>query len=343
MEHSYVQLINNPREGITVESVLMRRGKKNKTLIAIPQNGLGDRIKLLASSLYLCAHEDINLVVMWAKNCSGYSSCCGIFDIFQSTEIKSIDNPRMTENEYISTDPVNDLKVLDRVWVSGNTFFKSTFSNQEAMSFLYPFILNIVSPKVVASLTKYKTKDCVGVHVRRGDLCEVNEQQYRIVPEEDFFAKIDKDQKVFLCTEDEKVRASFLKNYGKNLTFVENGKLDRSSVEGAITALTEILLLSRCKKIFCSPSGFSEVAAMFSSAEREVVYPSSIQCFFPHPDNEHTIQAGLVGRCLYCGKSGKRDGIQRVCSATYEEAQQNQFNLRHSIVGDTGLLWGVES
>ena len=208
-------------------------------------NGLGDRIKLMSSCLHLAEDLDVNLSVIWPKNCCGYSACCGYFDIFEKDSAERIDIEIENADSLFFHEDLQLAKFEDHATLFVCSYgFVGGLNPRESMKLMNDFIYKNLSQDILLKIDRFNLEDHVGIHVRRGDLSEDNEQQYRIVPCPDFFDRIRSD-KIFLCTESMKVRRVFLEYYGEHLSFYNSEDLNRNTLSGTITALIEIMLLSK--------------------------------------------------------------------------------------------------
>ena len=137
-----------------------------------------------------------------------------------------------------------------------------------------------ICQEVQKFLKKNDLKNCVGVHVRRGDVERnvkkgVDLHKFRQV--EQFFDCLDgiRAKKIFLCTEGEDVRREFIEKYGLgNILFyparsyirecpaIRSEGPDWEVEESLNDAFIDNLLLSECKKIVHVSSNFTEAAAL---------------------------------------------------------------------------------
>ena len=203
-------------------------------------------------------------------------------------------NKKTGRKEFTVTDSIIenfDVLVTDHLHLlglesdRGRIATKIMGQNKEFRKELRDAILQIrpnsyIRQKVQGFLKKHDLKNCVGVHVRRGDVERniergVDLHKYRKVQQ--FFDCLDglRAGKIFLCTEGEVVRKEFIEKYGweKVLfyparSYIRECPLTRlegpdEEVEKSLNdAFIDNLLLSECKKILHVSSNFSEAAAL---------------------------------------------------------------------------------
>ncbi len=147
-------------------------------------------------------------------------------------------------------------------------------------------VINSIKPnsyirqEVRGFLKKHDLKNCVGVHVRRGDVERnvkngIDLHKFRQV--EQFFDCLDgiRAKRIFLCTEGKDVKKEFIEKYGvENVLFYPARSYIREcpitrlegsneEVEESLNdAFIDNLLLSECSKIVHVSSNFTEAAAL---------------------------------------------------------------------------------
>jgi hypothetical protein len=107
------------------------------------------------------------------------------------------------------------------------------------------------------------SEETIGFHIRRGDnIVSVQTSPtaaFRAIMEE----MINSNYKVFLATDDEQISREFQHEWPNNVIQIHNKCFERGTLRGDKDALADLLLLSRCCKIFGSYfSSFSEYASM---------------------------------------------------------------------------------
>lgn len=112
----------------------------------------------------------------------------------------------------------------------------------------------------------------IGMHIRRTD----NKESIARSPVELFVNKAREeldyypDRRIYLATDDEPTKLLFAREFGSDRVIFSPSEADRTSEAGIKGALTELLCLSMCNKIYGSYwSSFSEAAALFGAKELE--------------------------------------------------------------------------
>ena len=115
----------------------------------------------------------------------------------------------------------------------------------------------------VESCRASHSADMIGLHIRRTD----NAISIKMSPIELFKQKIEEELKknpgivFFLATDDKEVKKDLLSTYG-NAIFTRENIAQRNDPDGVRDALVDLLLLSKCNKLYGSYwSSFSEEAA----------------------------------------------------------------------------------
>jgi len=114
--------------------------------------------------------------------------------------------------------------------------------------------------------------DTIGVHIRRGDHPTAAERSPEKIFVEKMSVEIERDPhaRFFLCTDDSEVERRFKEAFGSRVRTHSREK-SRSAPEGVRSALVDLYCLSRTRKIIGSyQSSFSEVAARLGGVELSV-------------------------------------------------------------------------
>ena len=122
-------------------------------------------------------------------------------------------------------------------------------------------------------------KDTVGLHIRRTD----NAMSVRHSPLTLFFNAVDLELKhnpetnFYLASDDEDTKKVLVERYGGDRIVTSSLKADRSSASGIKNAFLEMVILSKCSKIYGSfYSSFSEAASKLGNVRLETLRtPSS--------------------------------------------------------------------
>lgn len=261
--------------------------KGNITLI--PIGGLANRMRAIASAVYLCRLTGSSLDVYWIRDKGLNASFANIFDEIGSDNISIhedsmsvrllYDHPRrhnlwlpsvfqgvLFRNRVYSQEMNRyDRETFMELASEGNLYISSCYPIIDFPESLFselfrplPEILSRVDA-VVCGMSDYR----IGVHVRRTD----HSVSVSNSPDELFHKAVDKELllhpslSIYLATDSERVKSEFMDKYGDRI-YCSSSEADRNSVSGIQEAVSEMYILSRTIKIFGScGSSFSEVAA----------------------------------------------------------------------------------
>lgn len=260
--------------------------------------GLANRMRLLASGLWLNTIVESRVIGFWeendALNCPYhllFEDIDGLEMVPKNKKYKLVSSSNQESfvrkqkswwlNKLIGVDYCLEEKDFGKlIWSGkmdiaatkkdyGRMYFK-TFEefgeNKEEFKKFKPVapLLNII-----AGITDRFNKSTVGVHIRRTD----NAASIEHSPTELFVNKmkeeIDRDAATlfFLCTDDVEVEAS-LRNIFNDRIITYPKELSRQTQKGIQDALVDMFCLSHTKKIYGSHwSSFSEIAARLNGAE----------------------------------------------------------------------------
>jgi len=121
--------------------------------------------------------------------------------------------------------------------------------------------------KVAEFERKNNIKDCVGVHMRRGDFLNGKDKLGLISDDEGFISKIrelikvNPEERFFLCTDSEETQQKFKKLFGDRIITFTKTNFDRLGVIFTQEGLVDLLILSKTKRILGTyGSTFTEMA-----------------------------------------------------------------------------------
>lgn len=124
--------------------------------------------------------------------------------------------------------------------------------------------------KPVANIDLIEKKSAIGIHIRRTDnLISKDESPINLFVEKMEY-EISKDKNIlfYVATDDDMVRKMLLNKFRKNIILQKEIEFSRNNYHGMMCALTDLINLSNCKKIYGSYwSSFSEVAAAIGNIE----------------------------------------------------------------------------
>jgi hypothetical protein len=123
-----------------------------------------------------------------------------------------------------------------------------------------------------AFLHQESLDDAIAVHVRRGDLHrhrgkKTGGHQKRLIPTKEYFRYIESNplaDRYMLFTENNETKEEFVQRYGKRIIVYPRARYGRNT-QGIQQAMTEMILMSRCRHIIAGRSNFNLAASMMGN------------------------------------------------------------------------------
>jgi hypothetical protein len=263
-----------------------------KKLVLVPECGLCNRMRAMASGVYLAEKQDFDCTVYWEKVAECYVNFEEIFEKVNLPDIKIIsyeplknrfrkifldrNKPTNFSLPKILRAPFFDLQYVD---YQGNdnpktdnkrVFVRSMYSFAEHYPLTELFVprkeIQTEINKIVSRFADYT----VGFHIRRTDHTVAKARN----TVEDFIAAMKKEiaeneqVKFFIATDDLEVKRCLIERFGEKIIVYEKAELSRSSEQGMRDAVIDLWCLSRTAKIYGSfTSSFSETAAEMGGVE----------------------------------------------------------------------------
>jgi len=247
---------------------------KDADIIVSLAGGLGNRLHTLYSAHYLTMHYGLPLKYYWHDD---FGSGCGFNDLFDDERLVMIqDRAELYNNRLeIRNSMITNTELQQKIhWVhpftarlehsSHSPDLAETFNNIK----LHPSIIDEINNINIPENT-------FGIHVRGGDIKVGNidpRDKRKYVSPEAFFSTIDdilnhnNNQKFLLSCENLEDEELFTNRYNKqNLIILGSCPYNRNSKRGIICGFINIILLSKCIKIFGMVSSFSSVAVHISN------------------------------------------------------------------------------
>jgi len=261
----------------------------------IPIGGLGNRIRVIESSIRLSREINSTLRIIWFKDqgmgCRFDRLFCPIDDDMIQVREASFkdyiyDRPRL-KNLYL---PFLAEKILfdDCIYEKESCFhneslnYKAIAKNKNIyIASFMPFYVNENNshysmfrpiPELQARIekeTELFSNNTIGIQIRRGD----NSTSTKLSPTALFIEKmnLEKDALFYLTTDSDKEKETLSKLFEGRILFQHNTTI-RSSEQGIQQALVEMFTLSKTKKIYGSfHSSFGEVASLIGNIEFEIL------------------------------------------------------------------------
>jgi len=253
---------------LSVEEMNTMRKKRRKLYIQV-KNGLGNRLRALASAQAIAEATDRQLLVYWPRD----NHCdCSFSDLFSTHLPVSVNH---FEGKLSSGDLDTLLKQDMDIYLSSACTLKSKYTSWEKeCKYLRSLSFSKEVQKIISSVD---VSNCVGVHVRMGQQnysfestegwdrntkekleASRKESHYTVFIEEmtrrptnDFFVAADSQE----------IYDAMIRKFGSRIKYLKRQVFDRSR-EQLFYALADVVLLSKCVLLLGSPwSSFTELAS----------------------------------------------------------------------------------
>lgn len=260
----------------------------------VPLGGLCNRMRAMASGVYLAKKLNGSIFIYWKKNSECFADFSELFCSIDSYDVTVkaytwkesylavsrkknfhipkvirgffFDNQISGKNEYLDEDQIEALG-------GGKIFITSGYS----LTTRYPLTeLFIPTPEIMKQINRIKerfTENVIGIHIRRGD----NIQSIRKNKVEDYFRFMDEEIDAnpgtifYLATDSADVKQEMISRYGDRIIF-HDAVLERHSVQGMEDAVVDLWCLSSTKRIIGSYySSYSDLAAELGGIELSII------------------------------------------------------------------------
>ena len=273
-----------------------------KYIICINHAGLGNRLKCLISVMRLSEILERELILYWPiKSYFG----CDFEDLFENSfpkigeeglkKIKKEGNCKLYKSVLDNLDDPHKY-LLFKTWrfvllpneIPEN--FAKVFPSKEGRDIDFEYgrvpeeirqklliYINKLKPKMQIVVDdfaeKHNLKDCIGIHIRKGDYRFTADRRDKISSDEKFIKRMNEmpKNKFLLCTDSKETEDKFKKVFGKRIIIFPKGDRKQSKVIAIKEALTDLLLLSKTKHLLGSYlSTFTELAWWFGNCKSKV-------------------------------------------------------------------------
>ena len=274
-------------------------GNFKKNLIIRPAYGLGNRLRAIASCYSICKSLGLNLIINWV---SDHHCNCNMYDLFdeigtfgyvvnEEIIIENLEKEGYKFYNYIETEPNGkkdqfiDFENETEVFIKSNCSINSKYSSRYYIDFFKNVKFNNYVNELINSID---TKNCIGMHIRMGGGKEFCSESYDnsknwtaeeaklifqnrekshidyFIDQIDNILNNDPSQQIYIATDLEENYKILIDLYGEeNIKFLKRKVYDRSA-EQIKFALTDMILLSKCKSFYGSSySSFSEMVVAF--------------------------------------------------------------------------------
>lgn len=263
-----------------------------KKLTLVPMGGLANRIFAITAAISFCKDNGVYLKIYWFRDRGMGAKFGDLFNVSQELDNVEIidakwfhflyDRPRKKNlwlpkiyqkkifdkslYEYDEEDAVTKCLSYDSVYlVQWGQFYKQNVD----LSTIYPCdnIRRIVDQRM------FKNGNVIGIHIRRTD----NVLSIQNSPDKLFIRLMreeinrNKGLQFYLASDSDEVKEKMCREFSDKI-IIYNNFLDRSKKMGIIDAYIELLLLSRCSKIYGSfGSTYSMLASSLSGIQLCIV------------------------------------------------------------------------
>jgi hypothetical protein len=266
-------------------------------IIAKAQSGLANKLRVIESVVSLVKDLDCPADIIWAPEWQMVAHYRDLFEpsgLFSVTDhdkfrysrssfsVKTYKKPLSALiNRYYGIElAFNDVDIFRQVrpghWdiramVEGKTAYIDTCHNFYSYHYNFSWIKPV--PAIADTVGRFeeiiKNKKCIGLHIRRTDNLSSVENSPDYLFENAIREEISRDPSsvFFLATDDYKTQAHFIDLFGAGRILAHPKKFGRDSVKAIQDAVVDWMLLTRCRKLYCSYfSSFSETAIAVSKA-----------------------------------------------------------------------------
>jgi hypothetical protein len=266
-------------------------------IIAKTLAGLANKLRVIESAVSLAKDLDYPLEVVWVPDFQMVAHYRELFETSELFDVVDYDKYKYCRSSFsigsykkpisklinlsYGIDMVfNELDIFQQVrpglWdiqslAKGKTTYIDTC--HDFYSYRYNFSWARPIPLIAEAVTDFESKmdhhKCIGLHIRRTDNISSIENSPDYLFESAIREEIEKDPSAvfLLATDDSKTQLHFINIFGNDRILAHPKKFGRDTVAATQDALIDWLLLSKCKKLYCSFfSSFSETAAAVSNA-----------------------------------------------------------------------------
>ena len=276
--------------------------KGNGKLLFVPNGGLGNRMRAIASAYELRRQTGISVDAVWITDWTLGAPWASLFQPFEEEGFRVRDASLLDKMRYdqprrhnlwlpllpqkllfeqrIDNYNVTPLKRqgLDfAAWAKGHRSYMNCYQEFGPIDrTLYPRLFHPVEAveQMLATITSQFAPRTIGFHVRRTDHAAAIARSplSLFIDKAEETLAADPTAKIFLATDDDETKRQLTERYKNSVITPPTGTYNRGTIDGMRAALAEMLALSRTEKIFgCFESTFPVVASRMSGTPLEVL------------------------------------------------------------------------
>lgn len=266
---------------------------KENSIRFVPLGGLCNRMRAIASGIYISKKLGCPISVHWNKN----SECFADFtELFQPILAENVSvKPYRRSDFYLSLDRKRNIYIpgiirhfiFDKQIVGkgecmddskienlqGRIYMISGYSVAKCFSLADLFVPTLEIQEQINGLKTQYSENVYGIHIRRTD----NMQSILKNEVDDYLRFMDQkietcpDVKFYLATDSVEVKQLMINRYGNCIVF-HDAILERNSVQGMKDAVVDLWCLSLTKEIIGSYySSYSDIAAELGDIELRIL------------------------------------------------------------------------
>ena len=258
-------------------------------LLFVPSGGLGNRLRALASAVWLTRATGTQLQTIWFQDWALHAPFHTLFEdnsqlclreaswrdllVYDRPRKRNLFVPKWFQNRLFSQRieeyEVTPLKKrgFDFVqWVKGKRSYMSCYQDfGEVPNALYAELFHPIAAleqRIEENLQKVGPHP-IGIHIRRTD----NQASIALSPIQLFIDRAEEilkehpDQRFYLATDDEPTKLAFKQRFGEHIITASN-KAERGNTAGIQDAVVEMFTLARMEEIYgTADSSFSVIAS----------------------------------------------------------------------------------
>lgn len=263
-----------------------------KTIHLIPYAGLGNRMRVISSVYNYALNKSYNLVVHWNKEGGLNASFYSLFEPIKGLEIRDSKLKDFFLYNYPNKYNLCIPKLFDKLGkhksfhsMGLNSINKLSFDEEEIIistysqqGELYPLSKLFVPNEDIRNIINQVKIDfgefTVGCHIRRTDNVNAIKNSSLELYEKKIESLFNNNckAKIFLCTDDSKVKSYLIDKYSPKRILTYNSTLNRHSFIGIRDAVVELYLLASTDLIWGSfYSSYTEMASYLFGTKLEII------------------------------------------------------------------------